>query len=144
MKDDSFYMNIAYNEARKAYKKNEIPVGAVVVSLKDGSIISKAYNLRDNSCVVTKHAEIIAIEKANRLKKNWRLSDCVLYTTLRPCDMSLSVIKTAKIKKIIYAADSYNDITDSNIELIQIDSNQLIDKSSTIIQKKFLEIRSRN
>ena len=123
MKDDSFYMNIAYNEARKAYKKNEVPVGAVIVSLKNGNIISKAYNLRDNSCIVTKHAEIIAIEKANKLQKNWRLSDCVLYTTLRPCEMCLSVIKTAKIK------------------LTQIDNSELILKSSTIIQKKFLEIR---
>lgn len=144
MKDDSYYMNIAYKEAMKAYKKSEIPVGAVIVSNYDGKIISKAHNLRDESCIVTKHAEIIAIEKANKIKKNWRLNDCILYTTLKPCDMCMSVIKSSKIPVVIYAAESKNNIINSNCSLFQINENIIIEESSLLIQKAFSEIREKN
>ena len=63
IKDDNYFMNIAYKEALKAFNKNEIPVGAVIV--RNNEIVSKGHNLRDSKQVITKHAEIIAIEKAN-------------------------------------------------------------------------------
>ena len=62
------FMREAIKEAKKAYEKDEVPVGAVIV--KDGKIISQAHNLRDSKQIVTKHAEIIAIEKANKKYKN--------------------------------------------------------------------------
>lgn len=143
MKDDSYYMNIAYNEAKKAYKKNEIPVGAVIVSMTSGKIISKAHNLRDSSFVVTKHAEIIAIEKANKKIKNWRLNDCILYTTLKPCNMCFSVIKNCKLRKVIYAANSNSEEIKLQVEIKQIEKVELVEKSSRIIQKMFENLRKK-
>lgn len=143
MLDDSFYMKIAFNEAKKAFKKGEIPVGALIVSLKNGSIISKAHNLRDNSQIVTRHAEIIAIEKANKILKNWRLNDCVLYTTLKPCDMCFATIKSAKINKVIYAADSFNDNNTQNINIVQIECESIKDDCSKIIQQQFNILRKK-
>lgn len=142
MKDDSYYMNIAYREALKALKKNEIPVGAIIVSNIDGKIISKGHNLRDSKYIVTKHAEIIAIERANKKRKNWRLNDCTLYTTLKPCDMCMSVIFSCKIPRVIYSANSTCLNNANNCRISQIENNELILKSSSIIQKAFVNIRN--
>lgn len=136
---DEYFMNIAYKEAMKAYKKNEIPIGVVIV--KNDIIISKGYNLRDNKNIVTKHAEIIAIEKANKKLNNWRLIDCVLYTTLEPCNMCKEVIKESKIKKVIYGAKNNNTISENNYK--QITSKELIDKCEKIIKEKFKELRDK-
>ena len=136
---DDYFMNIAYKEAMKAFKKNEIPIGVVIV--KNNKIISKGYNLRDNKNIVTKHAEIIAIEKANKVLNNWRLIDCILYTTLEPCNMCKEVIKESKIKKVIYAAKNNNTISETNYE--QINSSEVIIKCENIIKEKFKELRDR-
>lgn len=138
MKDDTFFMNIAYKEATKAYLKDEIPIGVVIV--KDNKIISKAHNLRDSSNVVTKHAEIIAIEKANKKLNNWRLIDCILYSTLEPCDMCSEVIRESKIEKVIYAAKSENK--EKSI-YTQINDQKIIKKCEKIIKNKFKELRNR-
>lgn len=138
IKNDKYYMDIAYKEALKAYKIDEIPIGVVIV--KDKKIISKAYNLRDSKQIVTKHAEIIAIEKANKKIKNWRLNDCILYSTLEPCNMCREVIKESKIKKIIYGAKSNSDIKS---DYIQINDAQTIKKCELLIKNKFKEIRNK-
>ena len=70
------YLRQAYDEAKKAYKKLEVPVGAVIV--KDGKIISKAYNLRETKKNSLAHAEILCINKACKKLKNWRLEDCTM------------------------------------------------------------------
>ena len=67
MKDNEYYMKLALKEARKAYKHNEVPVGAIIVS--NDKIIAKGNNQRENSGDVTKHAELIAIRKASKKKK---------------------------------------------------------------------------
>ena len=139
MKDDLYYMNIAYKEALKAYKKNEIPIGVIIV--KDNIIISKAHNLRDSKKIVTKHAEIIAIEKSNKKLNNWRLNNCVLYSTLEPCKMCSEVIKEAKIKKVIYGTN--NKCIHQNNNFIQIDDNQIIKKCEFLIKNKFIELRNK-
>ena len=133
-KDDKYFMNIAYNEALKAFNKDEIPVGVVIV--KDNKIISKAHNLRDSSNIVTKHAEIIAIEKANKKLNNWRLVNCTLYSTLEPCNMCSEVIKETKIKNVIYAAKG------NNSQYTQINDQTMIKKCENIIKSKFKEIRN--
>lgn len=92
------FMNEALKEAKKAYKKEEIPVGAVIV--KNGKIISKAHNLKETKKRTTSHAEIIAINKANKKLKNWRLNDCEMYVTLEPCPMCAGAIILSRIKKI--------------------------------------------
>ena len=76
----------------------------------NGKIIAKAHNLRDSSQIITKHAEIIAIEKANKKFKNWRLINCTLYTTLKPCRMCQEVINSSKLEKVVYSSESNNDL----------------------------------
>ena len=139
MKDDIYFMNIAYKEALKAYDKNEIPVGVVIV--KDDVVISKAHNLRDSKNIVTKHAEIIAIEKANKKIKNWRLNGCILYSTLEPCDMCVGVIKEAKIKKVVYGTKNQN--ISHNHVFFQISDQLLIKKCEKLIKSKFIELRNK-
>ena len=95
------YMEIAYLEAKKAYKKMEVPVGAVIV--KDNKVISKAHNLMETKNDCTKHAEIIAIKKASKKLKNWRLIDCDLYVTLEPCEMCKGAISLSRIKNVYFS-----------------------------------------
>lgn len=92
------FMNEALKEARKAYEKLEIPVGAVIV--KNGKIISRAHNLKETKQTATAHAEILAIQKANKKLKNWRLIDCDMYVTLEPCSMCMGAIVSSRIKNI--------------------------------------------
>ena len=95
-----YYMKIAIKEANKAFKINEVPVGAVIV--KNKKIIAKAYNKREKTKNVINHAEIIAITKACKKIKNWRLDDCEIYITMEPCMMCSGAIQQSRIKKIIY------------------------------------------
>ena len=96
-------MKEATNQAFKAYKKQEIPVGAVVV--KNGKMIAKAYNLREHHQIATHHAEILAIEKACKKLHSWRLEDCDIYVTLEPCPMCAGAIVNARIKNVFFAVD---------------------------------------
>lgn len=92
-------MKIAFKESEKAYKIDEIPVGAVVV--RNGKVISKGYNMKEKYNDPTMHAEIIAIRKACKKLKDWRLNDCILYVTMEPCEMCLNVIFESRIKDIV-------------------------------------------
>ncbi len=94
------FMNAALKEADKAYLKKEIPIGAVVV--QNNKIIGKGFNRRLKNTDVTNHAEIIAIKKAARHNRDWRLNDCDLYVTLEPCNMCKAVINEARIKHVYY------------------------------------------
>ena len=92
------FMKEALKEAKKAYKKLEIPVGAVIV--KDGKIIARGHNLKETKEDTTKHAEIIAIQKASKKLSEWRLIDCEMYVTLEPCAMCAGAIINSRIKKV--------------------------------------------
>lgn len=92
------YMNQALREAKKAYDKAEIPVGAVIV--KDEKIIARAHNIKEEKNDTTKHAEIIAIQKASKRLNSWRLSDCEMYVTLEPCAMCAGALIQSRIKKV--------------------------------------------
>ena len=96
-------MKQALKEAQKAYEKEEVPVGVVIV--KDGKIISRAYNQKEEKKDATKHAEIIAIQKASKKLDNWRLQNCQMYVTLEPCPMCAGAIAAARIEKLIIGAD---------------------------------------
>lgn len=93
-----YYMEQALKEAEKAYKKLEVPVGAVIV--KDGKIIAKGHNQKETKTDTTKHAEIIAIQKASKKIGEWRLLDCEMYVTLEPCPMCAGAIINSRIKKV--------------------------------------------
>lgn len=107
-------MKQALIEAKKAYDKLEIPVGAVIV--KDNKIISRAHNLKETKQTTTAHAEILAIQKANKKLNNWRLLDCDLYVTLEPCDMCMGAIISSRIKNIYIGTLDQKKTETINIE----------------------------
>lgn len=95
-------MKLAYKMAQKAYKKDEVPVGAVIE--KDGKIIAKAYNKREHSKDATNHAEILAIKKACKKIRDFRLSGCSIFVTLEPCAMCMGAILNARIDNLYFGA----------------------------------------
>jgi tRNA(adenine34) deaminase len=97
---DASYMKLALAEARKAGKKGEVPVGAVVV--RDGEIIGRGHNQREVKQSPLAHAEILAIQQAARRLSNWRLSECDLYVTLEPCVMCVGAILQARIRRLVF------------------------------------------
>ena len=97
------FMKEALKEAKKAYDKLEVPVGAIIV--KDGKIIARAHNLKETRFDTTNHAEIIAIQKASKKLKSWRLLDCEMYVTLEPCSMCAGAIINSRIKKVYIGAN---------------------------------------
>ena len=101
-KKDEFYMQRALDEARIAYEKGEIPIGAVVVC-KD-RIISRAHNLTETLCDVTAHAEMQAITAAANTLGGKYLTECTLYVTVEPCTMCAGAIGWAQIPRIVYGA----------------------------------------
>lgn len=140
MKNDEYYLEIAFKEAEKAYRNDEIPVGAIIV--ENDKIISKGHNQRDRLNIVTKHAEIIAIEKANKKIGNWRLINCILYCTLEPCEMCKEVIKNAKISKVVYAASSTEErVKLKKVEYIQTTNEKMKKQCSNILKNAFRNIR---
>lgn len=97
------YMKLAINEAIKAEQKEEIPIGAVLVSAS-GDILSAAHNLTINFCDPTAHAEILALrESANKIL-NYRLLNTTMYVTLEPCVMCMGAIIHARIDTIVFGA----------------------------------------
>ena len=91
-------MKEALKEAKKAFEKEEVPVGAVIV--KDGKIIARAHNQKETKKDSTSHAEILAIKKACKKLGTWRLLDCEIYVTLEPCSMCAGALINSRIKKL--------------------------------------------
>ena len=102
MEKDIIFMKEALKEAKKAERILEVPVGAVIV--KDNKIIARAYNQKETKCDTTKHAEMIAIQKASKRLKSWRLTDCEMYVTLEPCSMCAGAIINARIRNVFIGA----------------------------------------
>ena len=98
MQEKEKFMKEALKEAQKAYDKLEVPVGCVIV--KDGKIISRAHNLKETKKDTTKHAEILAIQKASERIDAWRLLDCDMYVTLEPCSMCAGAIINSRIRNL--------------------------------------------
>lgn len=112
MKDD--FIAVALDEAKKAYKLNEVPVGAVMVS--NNRIIAKAHNLKRNTNNIMNHAEIMCINEASKQIGDWRLNECEMYITLEPCPMCAGALVQARVKKIYIGSESN---IKSNKEIIQ-------------------------
>lgn len=100
--NDEQLMWLAIEEAKKAESINEVPIGAIIV--KDGEIISSAYNLRESKQQATAHAELLAIEKACNTTGFWRLTGATLYVTLEPCPMCAGAILLSRIDRVVYGA----------------------------------------
>ena len=113
------FMQKAINFAKNCENGRDIPVGAVIV--KDNEIISYAVNEREKCQNTINHAEMIAIQKANKKLKNWRLTDCEMYVTLEPCPMCASAIVQARLKSVYFGAyDMLNGAFCSKTDMCKI------------------------
>lgn len=147
--EKEYFMKEALKEAKKAYKELEIPVGCVIV--KDGEIIARAHNQKEKKKDTTKHAEILAIQKASKKIDAWRLENCEMYVTLEPCAMCAGALIQSRIKKVYIGAmdektgscgsvlnllDDYkfNHYVESEIGLLEEDCRR-------ILKDFFLELR---
>lgn len=128
------FMIVALQQAQKALRKKEVPIGAVVV--KGDKIISKAHNKREKSKNALMHAEIIAINKACKKLKSWRLEGCEIFVTLEPCPMCAGAIINARIEKIVYGA---KEKTSSDNLLEQIIESKRLNHNCICIQDKQYE-----
>lgn len=118
-KDEKF-MKAALKEADKAYKKNEVPIGCVIV--QNDRIIARGYNRRNTDKNALAHAEIAAIKTACKKTGDWRLEDCTMYVTLEPCQMCAGAIVQARIPKIVIGAmNPKAGCAGSVINILQID-----------------------
>ena len=100
--DDNYFMQEAIREAMKAAEIGEVPIGAVIV--RNGEIIARGHNERETKKDATRHAEIVAIERACAALHGWRLIGCDLYVTLEPCPMCAGAIVNSRIVRVIYGA----------------------------------------
>ena len=100
---DELYMKEALLMANKAFNKNDVPVGCVIV--KGDRVIAKTYNTKNIKNCSINHAEILAIKKACKKLGTWHLDDCILYVTMEPCMMCCGAIIQSRIKRVVYGAD---------------------------------------
>ena len=151
MEQKEHYMKQALKEAEKAYKKLEVPVGAVIV--KDGKIIARAHNQKETRTDTTKHAEILAIQKASKKLESWRLIDCEMYVTLEPCSMCAGAMINSRIKKVYIGAmdektgaagsvlNLFNDYTFNH--KVEVERGILQEECSTMLSEFFRELREK-
>ncbi len=148
-KNREYYMKQALKEAEKAYQKLEVPVGAIIV--KDGKIIARAHNQKETKMDTTKHAEILAIQKASKKLQSWRLIDCEMYITLEPCSMCAGAIINSRIKKIyIGTMDDKTGAAGSKLNLfedytfnhkVEVEKNIMKEECEEILKRFFKELR---
>ena len=150
MQEQEKFMKEALKEAQKAYDQLEIPVGAVIV--KDGKIIARAHNQKETKFDTTKHAEILAIQKASKKLKSWRLLDCEMYVTLEPCSMCAGAIINSRIKKVYYGtSDEKTGAVGSKLNLftdykfnhvVDFEKGVLKDECESILKQFFKDLRN--
>ncbi len=98
-------MDLALDEARAAIEHGDVPVGALVVQIDTGEVLSRRHNEREHASDPTAHAEILALRDAAAVLGTWRLDDCALIVTLEPCAMCAGALVNARIGQVIFGAD---------------------------------------
>lgn len=147
--EKEFFMGQALLEAEKSLAKDEIPIGCVIV--KDGEIIGRGHNAREELNQAIMHAEIMAIQEANRVVGNWRLLDATLFVTIEPCVMCSGAIGLARIPHVIYGAPNqkfgaagslYDILTDERLNhRVQVETGILENSCAQIMQDFFRQRR---
>jgi len=152
MEDDIKYMQMALAEARKAYQRAEVPIGAVVVC--NDQVVGRGFNLREQTQDPTSHAEMIALREAAANEDSWRLEDCQLYVTLEPCPMCAGAILQSRIKRLVYGASDpkagavrslYQLLDDNrfNHQVEEVEAGVLEKESAQLLKDFFRELRQR-
>ncbi|PXV70116.1 tRNA-adenosine deaminase [Halanaerobium congolense] len=151
MEDDIKYMQMALAEARKAYQRAEVPIGAVVVC--NDQVVGRGFNLREQTQDPTSHAEMIALREAAKNEASWRLEDCQLYVTLEPCPMCAGAILQSRIKRLVYGASDpkagavrslYQLLDDNRFNhQVEVEPGVLEKESAQLLKDFFRELRQR-
>jgi len=151
MEDDIKYMKMALAEARKAYQRAEVPIGAVVVC--NDQVVGRGFNLREQTQDPTSHAEMIALREAAENEASWRLEDCQLYVTLEPCPMCAGAILQSRIKRLVYGASDpkagavrslYQLLDDHRFNhQVEVEAGVLEKESAQLLKDFFRELRKR-
>ena len=130
------FMKEAVKEAKKAELIDEVPIGCVVV--KDGKVISRGHNIRETKQNPIGHAEIVAITKASRKLKSWRLDGCDIYITLEPCIMCSGAIIQSRIRHIYFGAfDPKGGALGSSIDVLKAENiNHHPEVTSGVLQEE--------
>jgi tRNA(adenine34) deaminase len=142
---DEHFMRMALDEASIAYNEGEVPVGAVLV--KDGKVISKAHNQRENIKDPTGHAEIITLRHGSKEEDNWRLTGFTLYVTKEPCIMCAGAMVHARLGRLVYGCKDdkggavgslYNILSDKRLNhQVEVVSGILEEECSEILKRFF-------
>ncbi len=141
MLDDTYFMRQALSEAQKAFEKNEVPIGAVVVT--NNRIIARAHNLVETLNDVTAHAEMLAITAAANVLGGKYLTDCTLFVTIEPCPMCAGALGWSQLTRIVYgAADEKRGFSKFSVDVLHpktIVSSGILAEECAAIMKKFFE-----
>ena len=150
MTEHDKWMEFAFKEADQAYKRKEVPIGAIIVH--DNRIIGKGYNQTESLRDPTAHAEIIAITAAAAQLDNHRLADCTMYVTLEPCAMCAGAIVLARIPTLVYGASDpkagacgtlYNIVQDERLNhRVDLVRGVLEEKCGDILKDFFSKLRT--
>jgi tRNA(adenine34) deaminase len=133
------WMNEALKEAKKAYEKMEVPVGAVVVY--QNKIIARDHNRREKSQTFYAHAEFLAMQKASKKLGTWRLEDCDVYVTMEPCPMCAGAMIQARVRNLFYAAkDPKAGVAESVFNMFSHKFNHVINVEGGIMEKESQEM----
>lgn len=142
-KSDEYYMNLALEEAKKAFLEDEIPVGCVIVDNNSHEIVGKGHNQKEKSQDATNHAEILAIKEASKKLDSWRLENCTLYVTLEPCVMCGSAILQSRIGRVVFGAfEKESGAFGGKCDLTKIFDSKIIVQHS-ILEKECVEVLSK-
>lgn len=142
MSSDEKYMREAIRQAKKAYAKNETPIGCVIV--RDGRVIARGYNKRNEKKNTLAHAEIIAIHKASRVVGDWRLEDCTMYVTLEPCPMCAGAIVQARIPRVVIGSmNAKAGCAGSVVNLLQMEGfNHKVEVQTGVLREECSQMMS--
>lgn len=136
------FIKLALEEAKKSFEEDEVPIGAVIV--QNGKVIAKAHNTRNKTQNAINHAEVLAISKACRKLKSWRLDNAEIYVTLEPCPMCAGAILNARINKLYFGAYDKTSKTDL-LDIIMKDDrlNHKTEVQGGILEQECSEIMTR-